>query len=96
MPRSRRRPLPHGLQPCPRLRDGIFIDSRGEEHDLARQTPITAKEAAGTHGLPDNPRKVLDLVRTGQLYPVLRLNARVIRIYPAALTDYWQRLTATA
>ena len=80
-----------GIQPCTGLRAGTFTDCTGARHDLAKEKPISPKEAAADPRLPDSPRTILHLVRTGQLYPVWRLNARVIRIYPAAIADYFAR-----
>ena len=80
-----------GLQPCPGLRGSIFRDSLGRDHDLTREKPISSKEAARDPRMPDSPRRVLELIRARRLYPVLRDNARVIRIYPSAIADYWAR-----
>jgi hypothetical protein len=81
-----------GLQPCPGLSHGLFLDATGRAHDLSQQATLTAKEASADPRLAGlSPSAVLRLVRTGQLYPVFRHNARVIRIYPAALADWWAR-----
>lgn len=88
------RPSRVGLQPCPGLRASNFRDSMGRNHDLTQEKPISAKDASRDPRLPDTPRRVLGLVRAGQLYPVRRENARVIRIYPSAIADYWARQTA--
>lgn len=82
-----------GLLPCPGLVAGVFTDCRGRRHDLAKQSHVSAKEVAGTYGLPTSVRKVLALIRDGELYPAFRENQRVVRIYPCGVADYWDRLT---
>lgn len=95
MPRRAPIAIVYGLhpQPCRGLRAGVFTDSSGQRHDLAKEKPVSAKQASADARMPDTPRAVLALVRAGQLYPVRKENARVIRIYPCAIADYWARQT---
>lgn len=100
MPRTRRpsrQPaLRLGVQPCPGLRDGIFTDARGQRHDLARERRMRPKEAAADPRLQGySVAAIRALVRTGQLYPVFRRNARVVEVFACGIGDWWDRQNRT-
>ena len=94
------------LIPCPGLvldvrRGTLWTDSAGTEHNLdtAGQSTLTAAEAAADARLSGlgfaTEAAVRELIRAGRLYPVFRKNARVLRIFDLALTDFRRRALST-
>ncbi len=82
----------------PRNAGPTWKDSRGNVHDLDRETMLSCDEVAASPlvgGLGfSTVEAVRELIRTGRLYPVFRKNARVIRVYACALPDFRARAQA--
>lgn len=83
--------------PCPGLKittnAGIsFTDSLKRVHDLEREKWFRPKQAASDERLGGmSVPEVLRAIRDGDIYPVLRRNARVVLIFDCALTDWKAR-----
>lgn len=95
------RPVGAGsIEHCPGLKvtanSGIsFTDSLGRVHDLEREATLRPKQAAADPRLCGlSPDDVRAAVAAGELYPVIRRNARVILIFDCALTDWRARQLA--
>jgi hypothetical protein len=87
-----------GLQDCPRLtRQGgrvFFTDTAGRRHALAKSPIIRAKEVLDDARFRDfSPPALAGLIRRKELFPIIRHNRRVIRVFLVALDDYMQRQT---
>lgn len=78
----------HGLKPTTNAGTS-FTDTLRRVYDLEREKLLRPKEAAADPRMAGaSTSEVLRLVRIGELYPVLRRNARVILIFDCALTDW--------
>jgi hypothetical protein len=88
-------PTPH-IVPCPGLVGAIFTDALGAAHDLTREKTLRPKEAAADPRLGGiSAKSVRQMITRGELYPVLRRNARMIEVCDCALTD-WRARACTA
>lgn len=81
---------------CPRLSTGrgpaLFTDVHGQMHDLLREKTLRCKEAAADVRLGGvSAWQVRRMIQTGELFPVLRINARRLLVYDCALTDWRAR-----
>jgi hypothetical protein len=98
-----------GVLECPGLKRtrnaGVsWTDSTGTVHDLtlsaAATRTLTLDEAARAPELVDvgfgTYEATRELYRSGRLYPVLRVNARVIRVFACALPDFRRRQLGAA
>lgn len=85
------------ILPCPGLKvttnAGVsFTDSLQRVHDLERDTWLRPKQAAADERLGGmSVAEVLRAIRDEELYPVVRVNARVFLIFDCALTDWKAR-----
>ncbi len=81
-----------------------WTDSEGTVHDLTRSgsatRTLTLAEAGDAADLADvgfgTYEAARELYRSGRLYPVLRVNARVIRVFACALPDFRRRQLGAA
>lgn len=81
-----------------------WTDSEGTVHDLTRSgtatRTLTLAEVAAAADLVDvgfgTYEAARELYRSGRLYPVLRVNARVIRVFACALPDFRRRQIGAA
>lgn len=96
------RPVGTGsIEHCPGLHVSAahavsFTDSLGRVHDLEREPTLRPKQAAADPRLCGlSPADVRAAIAAGELYPVIRRNARVILIFDCALTD-WRARQLTA
>jgi hypothetical protein len=87
-----------GLQPCPGLKLSVnagatFADVFGRVYDLEKEPLLSPEEAAADPRMAGlyTPEGVVELLRAGRLYPYLRKNARVVRVFACALTDWRAR-----
>lgn len=71
-----------------------WINSRGEVIDLATAKVITIGECA--QRMRRSTEWVLRKIRAGELYPVLRHNARSVEVFEPAISDWLDRASATA
>lgn len=77
---------------CPGLKGMAFTDCLGRVYDLEREKILSTKEAADDLRLGGiSIANLHRAIRGGDLYPVLRRNARVILIFDCALTDWRAR-----
>lgn len=88
------------IEHCPGLKvaaAGIsFTDALGRVHDLEQVATLRPKQAAADSRLCGlSVDDVLAAIRHGELYPVMRRNARVILIFDCALTDWRARQLAS-
>lgn len=70
-----------------------WTDSTGARHDLLAERVLSPGEAA--RALDRSTSWVLRRVRRGEIYPVLRANARSLEIFACALADYRARRLIT-
>lgn len=89
------KPIPRIL-PCPQLKvdktGSFFTDVKGKVHDLELETTLRPKQASADPRLCGiSTSEVSGLIRSKQLYPVLRKNRRVFLIFDCALTDWRAR-----
>ena len=78
----------HGLKPTTNAGTS-FTDTLRRVYDLERERLLRPKEASAEPRMAGaSTSEILRLVRAGELYPVLRRNARVILIFDCALTDW--------
>lgn len=74
-----------------------FTDSLSRVHDLEREPVLRPKQAAADPRMCGlTVRDITRAIRQGRLYPVLRLNRKVILIFDCALTDWRTRTLAAA
>ena len=84
----------YGVQPCPGLSaDGShWTDARGALYDLTTAPTLTLDEACADPLLAGlgfaTPGSIGAIVLQERLYPVFRLNDRVVRIFHCALQDF--------
>lgn len=80
---------------CPGLRAGpdglLWTDSLGRVHDLNHAQRVSVGIAAIRLNLCT--RTILRRIAVGELYPVLKHNARCVEIYACGLDDYLVRKT---
>jgi len=95
------RPVGAGaVEHCPGLEVGAtgirFVDKLGRTHDLEREPTLRPKQAAADPRMGGlSADEVRALVAVGDLYPVMRLNRRVILIFDCALTHWRARQLTT-
>jgi hypothetical protein len=101
-PHPSKKEPPSAVPTCPGLtvdpETGVcFTDSLERVYNLEREKTLRPKEAASDERLGRPPVKaVLRMIRVGELYPVLRRNARTILIFDCALTDWRARQLGAA